>query len=235
MGWIIFAGILLLLFGLAMTWIKIRVGYDTELSLSVKIWFFTIKILPSKKKIPKARDFEIDRFRRMRIKKRAKFINKQRKAAAKKEKKAAAKAKKKADKKAAKKAGVKPKKKRSLKQTVDWILRLINDVVFAVVRCFGKHLRVDVAKLHVVVATGDAAKTAVTYGAVMQGAAYLLTLLSETMHFDYEKQADVSIWTDFLAEKSTVSADITFRLRIWHFFAILNTAIFGFFKSLKHK
>ena len=232
MGWIIFGGILLLLFGLAMTWVKIRVGYDTEISLAIKIWFFTIKILPGKKKIPKPRDFRIDRFRKMRIRKRAAAINKARKAKKKKEKKAAAKAKKKAEKKAAKKAGT-LKKKRSVKQTAEWILRLLNDVVFAVIKCFGKHLRVDVAKLHVTVAAGDAAKTAITYGAVTQSAAYLFTLLSETMHFDYTKQADVAIDADFLGEKSTVSADITFRLRFWHFFAVLNTAIIGFFKSLK--
>lgn len=235
MGWIIFGGILLLLFCLGMTWVKICVGYDTELSLAVKIWFFTIKILPGKKKIPKPRDFRIDRFRKMRIKKRAKAISKARKAEEKKAKKAAAKAKKKAEKKAAKKAGTKKKKKRSVRQTVEWVLRLLNDVVFAVIKCFGKHLRVDVARLRVTVATGDAAKTAITYGAVTQSAAYLFTLLSQTMHFDYTKQADVAISTDFLAEKSTVSAAIIFRLRFWHFFAILNTAIIGFFKSLKHK
>ncbi len=231
MGWIVFGGILLLLFLLAMTWIRIRVCYASEVELWVRFGLIKLKILPGKVKKINPRAFRIDRFRKMRIKKRALAFKKARKAEAKKTKKKAAKEKKKAE----KKAGTAKKKKRSTKQTVEWILRLVNDVVFAVIKCFGRHLRVDVARLHVNVATGDAAKTAITYGAVTQSAAYLLTLLSETMHFDYTRNADVAIYTDYLSEKSTVEADITFRIRLWHIFAILNTAIIGFFKSLKPK
>ena len=86
---------------------------------------------------------------------------------------------------------------------------------------FAKHLRVRVARLHISVATGDAAKTAITYGMISQSASYIAALLDSTGTLRYPARSDVDIHADYLSEKTAADIEIGFSLCVWQLFDIL--------------
>lgn len=78
-----------------------------------------------------------------------------------------------------------------------------------------------VARLHINVATGDAASTAILYGTVAQSAAYIAALLDSTKTLKNAARADVDIHADYLSEKTTADIEIGFSLRVWQVIDIL--------------
>ena len=60
-------------------------------------------------------------------------------------------------------------------------LQLVRALVAVLVRRTGKHLRLDATRVHLFVATGDAAATAVAYGAVSASLAYLIAALEHAL------------------------------------------------------
>ena len=79
---------------------------------------------------------------------------------------------------------------------------------------FAKYSRVEVARLRIKIATGDAATTAVAYGAACGAANILLMLLSETRQFYGFRGADIDIAPDYLSDTSQIDMKITFSMRI---------------------
>ena len=108
-------------------------------------------------------------------------------------------------------------KKKPLGETISLILALVKTAVGR----FAKHLRVRVARLHINVATGDAASTAILYGTVAQSAAYIAALLDSTKTLKNAARADVDIHADYLSEKTTADIEIGFSLRVWQVIDIL--------------
>lgn len=86
---------------------------------------------------------------------------------------------------------------------------------------FARHLRVRVARLHINVATGDAANTAILYGAIAQSAAYIAALLDSTKTLKNPARSDVDIRADYLSEKTTADIEIGFSIRVWQVFDVL--------------
>ena len=72
----------------------------------------------------------------------------------------------------------------------------------------------DVAKLHITVATGDAAQTAIATGIVSQTVAYILEILHNHTNFHRTYRTDIAVTPDFLGEKSHAACNITFSLRV---------------------
>ncbi len=184
----------------------ITIAYHEEVTLSVKVLFFKIGILPKKEKKGS---------HSMSAKKAQKLRQKQAKKSAKKKDAA----KKKADAKAARAAEHTPKKKKSIADILD-IIALVRKLVGEVVRRFFKHLRIDVARLRVKVATGDAASTAIAYGAVTQGLNLLLPLLEQVKNFSLPDVSDLSVEADFLGDAPDIDVKISFSLRVWHLFDV---------------
>jgi hypothetical protein len=104
---------------------------------------------------------------------------------------------------------------------------------------FFGHLKIKLARIRLKIATGDAATTAITYGAVTQAINVFFPLLDQikTVKTPDAKQIEVS--ADFCSEESEIDIKISFALRVWHLFhvafAALGELIKYFFKSMKRK
>jgi len=77
---------------------------------------------------------------------------------------------------------------------------------------------------------GDAANTAIAYGAVTQAVNLLFPILSKAKNFNVPKSTDVDIQADFLSEASEIDISISFSLRVWHLFHVAFAALGTFIK-----
>ena len=218
--------ILLILFGFAMTKFKVTIRYSDDVVVIIEILGIRIRIPPKKKK----------RVKPMTSKEAAKIREKREKAAEQKRLKAIAKAKKKKQKQAAakqkkealrkdpearRKAKEKKKQKKEKAATLQENLDLVGKVVGFFFSGLLGHLRIDVAKLHVIVGSPEAAKTAILYGAAVQGVGYILAFLDKASNLKGMKRADVYVDADFLSEELRIDIDISISLRIWHLFHLI--------------
>ena len=218
---LIVIGCIILFFALILSLkAKITVVYDGEVALFGKVLFIKIKILPKKKK---KGPHSMSEKKAHKIKQ--KLLEKQKKKKLKQQQKKQEKEAKKHD----KEHGVKEKK--SLSDILD-IIGMVKNIVSVVIKRFFKHLRVDVARLKIKIATGDAATTALAYGAVSQAAMYLFTVLAPVKGFSFPKEKDTDISCDYLSDTTTIDIKISFSIRVWHVFHIGFGALGEF---IKHK
>ena len=199
-------GILLFLFLVCLIKAEAVIAYGTDFSLTVRAAGIPVFRIPGRQKKVRPRDYTPKA-----MKKKA---EKARKAALAKAKKAEKKEKKKAERKAREKEmleqGAEPKKKDIVR-----IIKLISGLLGVLLKRFGKHIRIKIAKLHVRVATGDAASTAVVYGYVIQAASYLTALLERSGTLVVPGSADVDISPDFVSESVSCDIVIGISLRVW--------------------
>ena len=216
---LIVIGIILLFFVFLLSLkATVTIAYREEVALSVRVLCLKIPILPKKEK-------------RYSHAMSAKKARKLREKAAKKEKKKQDASRQKAIKKAEKKELKKNAPKKSLSEILDMIT-MVRKLAATVIRIFFKRLRIDVARLKIKVATGDAATTAIAYGAITQAVNLLLPVLENVKTFDLPKEADFSIEADFLSDAIEADVELSFSLRVWHLFDVA----FGALKSfLAHK
>ncbi len=190
---IVLCAVLLFIAFLLCLRVRLTVRAGDNVTLELRILFLRLRLFPKKKRI-KPRDYSPRRLER---------------------------AKKKAAKRAAKKETKKQKHKKehtpsepAIKLTLRDKIALVRALCAVVIRRTHKHLRLHAARLHVRVATGDPATTAIVYGAVSQSLAYLLTGLDQVTRLK-AAEPDVGVYADFLGEKSKIEADITFSIRVW--------------------
>ncbi|MBE6703107.1 MAG: DUF2953 domain-containing protein [Ruminococcaceae bacterium] len=197
---LIVIGVILLLFLLLLTLrIKITVAFKEDVSLTAGMLGLKIRLFPRKKKV---------KWRNYSPKKAAKIAARQ---AQKAEKKAAKKAAKKAKRDAEKAL---PPEQRKKKATLPEKVRLVRALVAAVFRKTGKHLHLRTARLHIRVASTDAAKTAILYGLVCQSLSYLLAILDRMTKLS-SNNSDVTVTADYLSEKSSAEVKLVFSLRLF--------------------
>lgn len=227
MGFKIFLGIVLVLCAILSIKATVVIKYSDELTLMLKVLFLKIKILPKKKKVPKISDGKPKK-----VEKRLKKLEKQKEKKRQKAKEKAQKKKaQKAQKELEKQSGQKKKKKKKSFSEILGIVKLITAALGDLFKSFGKHLRIKFARLHITVATGDAAKTATSYGAMCAAVTTLVELLEKLRGFSMDDQ-QISVNCDFLEEKSYADVHIEVGLRVWHVFAMLFSAIKGFIRQL---
>lgn len=109
-----------------------------------------------------------------------------------------------------KKAKKVPKKKKSA--DVLMLLRSLSRDLFG---RFFRSLRVKFSKIHIAVATGNAAATALLYSAVCAAVAELASLLDAASALEAPEKTDVQITADFLSEELTADIDLVFSLRLY--------------------
>ena len=211
---------------IAMIRVKAHVTSAGNLALELKILFFKFPLFPKpEKKKLRLKDYKIKRYRKNEAKK-----------AEKEAKKAAKKQKKKAQKKS--KSPAKPTDATAEKKEKKDIVGLV-ETVLSVAKVFlsrfGHHLRIDVKKIVLTVATGDAAKTAILYGAVCGAMQGLVTFLENKANFKTDRDSDIRVEIDFLAEKPSADIDLAFSFRIWQIFDLAFRSLFAFIKATLHK
>ena len=196
---------------------NVRLEFKDELILSVSVLGIKIKILPGKPPKPiNYKDYTYEKHQKRLEENRLAELKK----AEKKKAKAEAKKKKKAAKKAETKAQKKARKNHPKRSISDWINIAIG-VLTIFFEKFTRHFRIKVARLKINVATGDAASTAIMYGATIQSVAYVIELLQHITNVDGLENADISVNADYLSETTTLDLCFVFSLRVWHLFDIL--------------
>ena len=219
--WIVL-GILLFLCALILIPVSIKIGYKEEVTLSVGVPGIYFPILPKKEK--KAKPLSKKKYEKLLLKDAERAEKKRL-----------------ADQKKAQKTKDTDKAKQAEKEqkandaemadepsTMSLILRIVGGVLDTF---FGK-LRVKIARVNIVVGGPDAAKTALTYGIVSQGVAYLMELIATKTKMTRAKNTYVSVVPDFLAQKTTADLLIIFRLRL---IDLLSTGIVFFIRFMKEK
>lgn len=228
-GLYIFLGIILALFLLLSIKARVVLEFNDELTVSVKLLCFNIKIAPPKEKKPiKIKDYSFSKHQKRLKGNYEKYLKKQQKKDAKKLKKAEK-----------KKESKKVKKKKSPSRSpLDWV-NIAGAVIGALFSRFAKRLHIRVARLNIKVATGDAASTAILYGAIIQSVAYIIEILQKITNIDKLKSSQISVEPDYLSEQTTVDLCFVFSLRAWHIFDILfgtiGKAIKKFFETAPPK
>ncbi len=101
-------------------------------------------------------------------------------------------------------------------------------------RTFG-HLSIRTARIRIRVATGDAASTAILFGAVNGGVVLLLETLDRFGKLKANRQDEIEVSPDYLAEKTTADIRLLFSLRVWHIADILLKTFVTYIKSKKQK
>ena len=211
----------------------VTIAYCGEVTLFVRVLFLKIKILPAKKKkYPKS----------MSAKKMRKLKEKQaKKEAAKKKKKAEKKAAKELEKQEkikAKAEGTVKKEKKSPGEILD-IVSLVANLLKQVIGKFFGHLRIKIARIRLKIATGDAATTAITYGAVTQAINVLFPIIDNIKTVKTPVNKDIDISADFCSDETEIDIELSFALRVCHLFHVLGAAlgqlIKYIFKTVKRK
>ncbi len=187
-----------------------------------------IKLHPKREKKVRLRDYtekKIAKRERKRLAKEAKAKEKRkRKAADKKQRKLDKKARKDAEKSGAIKKGEKP----SLLDNIN----LITSLVEIFLKKFFRHLKIKVARLNITVATEDAAKTAILYGAVSQAVSYLIAILDAKSNLKQARKAKFNVNSDFCATKSSADVHLSFSIRVGQ---VLLIGLAVLFRFIKHK
>ena len=200
---IVIGAILALILLLLLLRVRLVIAYRSSFTAELRVLFLRFTLYPRKKRI-KPKKYSPRKAARA----ERKAAKKAAKAAAKKQKKQ--KKKSAADKKA-------PAAKAPLRERI----RLIRALCAALIRRTHKHLRLHTARLHVRVGTGDAAKTAVLYGAVSQSVSHLLFALDKVTRLR-AAEPEVSVVADFTAERSVADIKLVFSIRVY---GVLATAL----------
>ena len=215
---IVIGCILLFLIFLLSIKVKIIVSYSEEIALTVRVLGINVRILPAKKK---------KGAHRMSAKKAQKIKKKLRDKRLKKNEAARKKSAQKEESKLQK--AEKPKK--SLAEIL-YAIKLIRAIASKVIKKLFKHLRIDIARLKIVVATEDAASTAVAYGAITQSINLLFPILEQVKNFSLPKDTDIDVHVDYLSDSMQADIKLGFAIRVWHLFDIALGALFTFIGHL---
>ena len=221
-GLYIFIGIVLAFLLLLSIKARVTLEFNDELRLTVKILCFNIQVAPAKEKKPvKLKDYTFKKHQKRLRENYSNYLKKKKKKEEKKAKKAQDKAKRAEKKKFDKENDIKQPPQRTV---LDWV-NIAGAVIGALFSKFSKRLHIKVARLKINVATGDAASTAILYGAMIQSVAYIIEVLRSVTNVDGLKKADISVSPDYLSEKTSVDLCFVFSLRVGHVFEILFGAI----------
>lgn len=97
------------------------------------------------------------------------------------------------------------------------------------------HLKIRTARIRIRVATGDAASTAILFGAVNGGVALLLETLDQFGKLKVTRRDEIEVIPDYLATETTVDIRLLFSLRMWQILDILWKAFLAYIKIKKQK
>lgn len=195
---------------------------DAKVRLTLRVLCFTFSLYPGKRVDP--RKYSPERVKKREAKKAKKAARKAAKAAKKAAKKTA---------KRKKPAATTPKKEPKASEapmTLTEKLTLVRKLLVALLRATGKHLYLRAARLHIRVATGDAATTAVAYGAVSGGVALILTVLGKFTVL-HAAPPDIAVIADYLGEKPHIDARVVFSMRVGGAVCVLFSVAFAFLKA----
>lgn len=93
-------------------------------------------------------------------------------------------------------------------------ISFIKEILSVFLKAFSKHLKVNLKKLHIIVATPDAAQTAITYGAISGVTAGIVELIDSYTNLKALNEDAIIVKPDFTSEKSEVSINISLSISV---------------------
>ena len=211
-----------------------------EVSLTVKVCGIPIQILPAKDKKVKLSRYSKKEMEKRRLAEIAKAKKKAAKKAEKKRKKEEKARKEKERIEKLRKEGKLPsedkKKEKPYDPTAITLVDNVNAATAALGKFFvrfGRRFRIDVSRIIITIATGDAASTAIMYGAAVPAVMALIALLEKITDLRGIDKADIHLRCDYLAQKTTVDVHVAFSMRPYHLFDMLFSALFAFLVKRK--
>lgn len=213
---IVILSILLLIVLLLSTKVMLQIRYADSLTVYLRVLFVKIRLYPSKKKEKK--------YPHSMSKRKAQKIKDSLKKKPKKEPK---------KKKKSKKDEKEPKEAPDLIS----IVSIITSFVKSFLRLFAGSVRIRSSRLHIVVATEDAADTAIAYGALTQSVNLLFPLLDGIKTFKrLPRGKELSVQADFLSDTSKIDVDVELYIRVGSALkALCLAAIRAFKKAVKRQ
>ena len=191
--------------------VTLKISYTDKLAVYLKILFIKIKLYPQKDKKT--------RYPKSMSKRKAKKIRDSLKTKKKKPKK------------------VKKKENDEEKESTDMlsILSIVSSFIKHFIRLFTKSIRLKASRINIIVATEDAAKTAITYAAVTQSINLLFPVLDDLKTVKkLPNGKNLSVTVDFLDDKPTLDIDLELYVRIGGALkAVCGAAIHAFKKAVK--
>ena len=208
----ILLGFLLLIILLLLCPVRLRIALhgEGEISIRAQALCFALFRYPKKKKPFRQKDYSPRalarrqrKLERTQAKQQKKLQKKQSRAAAKKRKPTA--------------TGSGASKKKS---TLPEKLKLIGSLLREIPGPLFRYARIDLVALDVRIATGDAATTALAYGAACPAASYLLEGLHEFSNLHIHHPDRICVAPDFEAQKTSATLDLRLRLLLWQLLAV---------------
>ncbi len=190
--------------------VSVRIGVGEELSLIAGVGFIRIKIFPTKEKTLKLSDYRTDKFK--------KRLEREKRSEERKSKKDSKKSSSARDEKRGAKASSVKNDETEEKRDIPALISKLARVVGVFLKRFGKHLRIDLRRINIRIATGDAALTAILWGASIGAAQDLYALLVSSGTLKTTSQSEFTIVPDYLAEKPSVDIDLRFSFMLWQLF-----------------
>ena len=208
-----------LIFALFMVRCRVAIDYHDTLTVRVTLAGFTLWRWPKKEKVIPINGRTHKKIARLQRKEAAKKMRREKSKAKKGQKKVKKQA----------QASSTPSTKKGLAENLGVIRELLT-VVFS---RFSHHVKLEATRIIIVVATEDAAKTAILVGAVNQAVADILTILDTHGKLRRLKDARIVVSPDFTAGKTQADIGISLSLRVWHMADILLRAAWRFVKKKK--
>lgn len=100
------------------------------------------------------------------------------------------------------------------KPSLTEIVTAFKDLAVGILTRFARHVRLDELRLRVLVASDDAAKTAMEYGTICAAAGAVRSVAEGMRRVDLHR-VRVEIECDFLAETPEIDAELCVSMRIW--------------------
>lgn len=122
-------------------------------------------------------------------------------------------------------------KEKNEKTDILSLITLLKKIVINIMKKIKRFLRIRVSGFDITIATEEAGKTAVLYGAVGGVADMIFGLFENAFDFKFTKDAKTGIRTDFLSDKTKADIDIDFSINIMQIFAMAFSALFIYIRN----
>lgn len=198
-GGLLIAGVVTFFFGK----VRIRIRYRDDFSLSVNLFWLRFAILEQKQQTDDDKKRDLSRCRAPALVLRRELRRSER-AAERAYRKALREKKKKLKKQVERKLAKKNQPKPNLKENLEMIGHLIGHFY----NVTGGRIGIRIRSLRISVGAEDAAKTALLYGAVLQGASLVLELINSKFSRIKRKRGAIAVVPDFLANECHADVDI---------------------------
>ncbi|MBE6668078.1 MAG: hypothetical protein E7607_07215 [Ruminococcaceae bacterium] len=199
----------------------LNIKYNGELFISLRVLFVKIRLYPKKDKKRRRQSMSAREAKRIRRAVRKRALKEKERELERKREKAIAKAKKKEE----------QKKKTVSEKISDGVetVKLIADLATGAVKRFTKRIKVKITRLKITVASSEASKTAIAYGAIVETVNTLLPVMTESKNFKMPPREDLDVVADFTSQTPEFDIDISLSLRAWH---VLDIALGALLKGL---